>query len=553
MQATIAVSPYIIISTIYSGYHILPYITNLTIGDDLVFRTTQQIILTPANGSAGANDVKFTMWQSLGPPEGLSTAFYEALEKSATGAPYTPTTRLVNECGVKANCTFSIFDSLAVCSTCHRISDRIVKIRAPSKPGLKTVDDFLSVHCAEPDDCFTWGLDMDQDVQMESPLFLTNPRGYINSSDAGGHDAGSSYMAGNGRLTADRRETVHFLNSSTTFIVFQLIQVPHTYENGYTKFEDQVPKAHECGLFFCLKRYNSTIRQSRLREDLLQSATWARDEWLPGSLDIIHEPHSGLNNLKEGSDQWAYWNFLHNSTLYSPWTLHDYNSTSGPLDSQGRSTYWGPNRHDLALPLPTGWIPNNFPYHDNFTISFTTILSTISWFLEEFGQSNHDHELGFVISHDKKHGKDKRTFTYNMQWADPSTYLDIESLFDNISKSLSVWLRSVRQEHTEFVNATSTYSVPEITIRTQFLILPVGTIVASCLFVIWTIWDTHRLGLRAWKESSLPILIHGLTASTRERLRAADRVNCVAKLANNMEVKLERDSDGSFELKEVDT
>ena len=258
-----------------------------------------------------------------------------------------------------------------------------------------------------------------------------------------------------------------------------------------------------------------------------------------------------VENLQEGSSQWAYWNFLHNTTLYSPWTLHNHSSTYSSSDYEGRQTYWGPDRQELKLPLPAGWEPiHDSDKHTNFGISFQTILSTISWLLDELGQTNNEDGIGFVMS--QSGIENPQNDTSLTEWT--SAYMrPIDDYFENIAKSLSVWLRNVRQEHTAFANATETYETSFKRIRTPFFILPVGTILLGCTFAIWAIWDTHRLGLRAWKESSLPILVHGLTGSTRERLREADQANTAAREAKNTKVKLNRDSDGSFELREVDT
>lgn len=115
-----------------------------------------------------------------------------------------------------------------------------------------------------------------------------------------------------------------------------------------------------------------------LQEHVLQSATWTRDEWLPGSLDIIPEPGSGLGNF-EGSDQRAYWNSLHDSTFYSPWTLSNYSNTSGTFDYKGRLTYWGPDRQGLELLLPAGWernkVNNMWDPSKKFAEDFTYAIS----------------------------------------------------------------------------------------------------------------------------------------------------------------------------------
>ena len=195
LEATIAASTFHQSWTICSvdwESELRRFTRNFTKGNDLVSKRPPNIILTPANGSAGDDDVKLSIWHSLALPEGLSTAFYEDFEELPL-RPYEPTSTLLHHCR-SSNCTFDVFDSLAICSACHNISERIVKVRTPYDSESKTVDNFLSSQCANQDDCFTWGLNVDQDLQMETPVYLANRRGYLGQFDP-------TYIAGSGRVT----------------------------------------------------------------------------------------------------------------------------------------------------------------------------------------------------------------------------------------------------------------------------------------------------------------------------------------------------------------
>lgn len=483
----------------------------------------RRIFLTSANGSRG-NDIKVNEYQ-IEVAEGWSLAVFEGFAHKYDGNQkiYAPTSFTC----ASANCTYEVFDSLAVCSECRDVSEHITsESYSDSNSGEQTM--------------YVLG----RQTQGELAVTLRNSKGKLVQGSY--ESLEDSFMHTGGKVIADRRETFHFRDAFTTFIVFQILKAPRNYTAQRSAWEDEPPEAWECGFSFCLNRYNSTVQDGILYETVLVSSK----QTSPDSMRAYPHRHDGnMGNITNGTDQWNFWSYPSNYTLYSPLGAEIVN-----LSRFDTSKLWDFDRGPLELQIPIDW--SNLTYADNsshrtdseyyrtFPINSQTVRSTIYWFLQQY-HMNGDMTVrlsyrGVVLDNDVV-AKSLANST------------NVTETFENAAKRMTAFMRELPQSvdaEQRYVNGQAFIWVQHIRIRWPFITFPVAVAVAGALFVLLTTWETKRLGLRAWKEGSLPVLVHGLDQSTREKLRNADSAGVADKVSKQTVVALSRDSDESFELKE---
>lgn len=515
----------------------LPIAESTSIGDEY---PGVAVFLTSSNGSRG-NDIQITEWDMV-VEEGWGLAVFEGFRHKYDGNQkvYAPTSFTC----ASANCTYEIFDSLAICNECHDVSEHITSEPFSDHRGEQLV--------------YVLG----RQKLGESAVSLSSLKGKLSQGTATSLE--SAFMHTDGKVRADRRDTFHFRDDFTTFIVFQILKAPRNYASQQSTWEDEPPEAWECGFSFCINRCNSTVQDGILYETVLSSAKQAS----PGSLTALPRRHSGnMKNITNGTAQWDFWSYPQNYTLYGPLGSEAVNLSNTEGSKWDESKLWDFSRNHLELQIPDDWpnltyadinyssssfnssghhAPNigNMNVPRTLTITAQSVRSTIYWFLDQFtlfgGESRNLHYSGVVT--------DNNDVARSIARSD-----NVPETFENAAKRMTAFLREHPQAGREqiYVNGQAFVWVQHIRIRWPFIAFPVAVAVAGLVFVLLTTWETKRLGLRAWKEGALPVLIHGLDPSTRTKLRNADSAGVAKKVSKQTVVSLSRDSaGGSFELKE---
>ncbi|KAJ4380387.1 hypothetical protein N0V85_008773 [Neurospora sp. IMI 360204] len=485
------------------------------------------VFLTSANGSRG-NNIWVYEYQ-IEVEEGWSLAVFEGFAHKYDGNQkiYAPTSFTC----ASANCTYEIFDSLAVCSECLDVSEHITSEPYSDSTSGEQIKYVLG-----------------RQTQGDSAVTLMNSKGKLVQ---GSHSSlEKAFTHTGGKVIADRRETFHFRDAFTTFIVFQILKAPRNYTSQISAWEDEPPEAWECGFSFCLNRYNSTVQDGILYETILSSAKQASPQSMRFDPNL---PGSDMKNITNGTEQWHFWSYPSNYTLYSPLGAEVANLSKGDTSK----LLWDFYRNSLDLQIPDSW--GKLINLRTFPITAQTVRSTIYWFLQQYPMFN-----GMIPPRLSYNGMIPPRLSYNgVMITDDNDIVgksiarsaNVTETFENAAKRMTAFMRerpkAVFNYEQDYVHGQAFVWVQHIRIRWPFITFPVAVAVTGLAFVLLTTWETKRLGLRAWKEGSLPVLIHGLDRSTRAKLRNADSGGVADKVSKQTVVTLSRDSaDGSFELKE---
>ncbi|KAK3351895.1 hypothetical protein B0H65DRAFT_520714 [Neurospora tetraspora] len=348
-------------------------------------------------------------------------------------------------------------------------------------------------------------------TQGDSAVTLRNSKGKLVQGSLSSLE--DSFMHTGGKVIADRRETFHFRDAFTTFIAFQILKAPRNYTLQVSAWEDEPPEAWECGFSFCLNRYNSTVQDGILYETILSSATQAS----PQSMRAYPHRHgSDMKNITNGTEQWHFWSYPSNYTLYSPLGAEVANLSKGDT-----SKLWDFDRNSLDLQIPDSWGKLTYAHNAShrsdsenlrtFPITAQTVRSTIYWFLQQYPMFN---GMTPRLSYNGAIG----TGDNDVVGKSIAKSANVTETFENAAKRMTAFMRELPQTvdfEQYYVNGQAFVWVQHIRIRWPFITFPVAVAVAGLVFVLLT------------------------TAGVAD------------KVSKQTVVTLSRDSaDGSFELKE---
>ncbi|KAH8156287.1 hypothetical protein CIB48_g11962 [Xylaria polymorpha] len=182
----------------------------------------------------------------LGMVSALNSGFYNISGVKTQTASFTCPT---------ANCTWSPFTTLAICSACNIVTDHLKreKKEGQSLGGLRD-------HVA---DLYTnWTINSLPDVN------LTN----ISSEKAvlGNNNILQSQLLTATRLT-NPQHTISFKNLTNMITTVQILKAAEGYIKGDAIWDDTSVTATECALYFCTNAYNSSVKQGELHEKIIAS------------------------------------------------------------------------------------------------------------------------------------------------------------------------------------------------------------------------------------------------------------------------------------------
>jgi hypothetical protein len=182
-----------------------------------------------------------------GPEFGMKAAVYDGLFKpDAVGD-------LVPQCDT-GNCTFPLFNSLAVCSKCLDITQNVTHINPPSNPSA---------------------LEGAQNVSYSLP---------------GGAEVGFSVLFQGGNLSMGpeivitpvfppnaSQQVLGLQNPFLSLAILQFPRVQQQIEDG--NYYNTLPTTHQCAIYFCVNMYNVTVQNSVPVTTVVSS--WTSDTGTP--------------------------------------------------------------------------------------------------------------------------------------------------------------------------------------------------------------------------------------------------------------------------------
>lgn len=413
------------------------------------------------------------------------------------------------------NCTWPPYASLAVCSACNDISKHIIKSAGKTNVSGEAVDDTLTVvnyvasfsPIAVPSINTTYTRYDIKELNMN----ISN----IDSAGLAaiqGKNLGFTSTELSAKATSRPSETLSFQDFKTLIVSFAMMEANQDFrENGHP-WEDSSVSAQECALYFCTNIYQSDIVQGDLRETVLGTYT-----------------DRNLDSLLATDPQYAASSKWDNSN--SSYTLYH-----GKRDM---------NRTDLQMFISkenyhrsTGL---DIEQNVKFNISQNAAESITGLFMNEFARRASPLETKQLTypaagSTSQPHVIDSL-----------GTSKNLTATFETVAASMSKYIRDLSLETEPNEGETQNWIV-FIRVEWGFLSLPIAALLGGCLFCLLSIVETKRLGLPAWRGSSLAGLAHGLDKQSREQLREADGLSQMDEHAKLYKVRFV-DSDLGPELK----
>ncbi|MCJ1415856.1 hypothetical protein MMC32_002190 [Xylographa parallela] len=201
----------------------------------------------------------------LGPEFGMKAAIYKGIFTSASPSDVTP------DCPT-GNCTFPLFDTLAICSKCVNVTDHTTRSQqSPSEGGCG--DSFS--HYIQTN--YTYALPGSTNVHISS------------CTSAGDFVSGVAMIS-----TVDVSDSMSssILGISNPITSLAILQFPGVNAEGYQgTYGNATPLAWECSLYYCLNTYNISVVNSNVTTQLL--STYHSETGTP-------IPYTGLEDTPDG-------------------------------------------------------------------------------------------------------------------------------------------------------------------------------------------------------------------------------------------------------------
>ncbi|KAF5497715.1 hypothetical protein CGCS363_v007756 [Colletotrichum siamense] len=416
------------------------------------------------------------------------------------------------------NCTWTPYASLAVCSACNDISQHIIKSTGKTNVSVGAEDDTLTMvnyvasfsPIAVPSINTTYTRYDIKELKMN----ISN----IDSAGLAairGKDLGFTNTELTAKATSQPSETLSFQDFKTLIVSFAMIAANQEFRENGQHWEDSSVSAQECALYFCTNIYQSDIVQGDLRETILGTHT-----------------DRNLDSFLAKDPQYA---------ASSKW----YNANTSYTLYHGKTDM---NRTDLQMFI------SKEHYHTStgldvgqdlkFNISQNAAESITGLFMNEFARRASPlatkqlvyPAVGTVGTTSQPHVIDSL-----------GTSKNLTATFETVAASMSKYIRDLSLETEPNEGETQNWIV-FIRVEWGFLSLPIAALLGGCLFCLLSIVETKRLGLPAWRGSSLAGLAHGLDKQSREQLREADGLSQMDEHAKLYKVRFV-DSDLGPELK----
>jgi hypothetical protein len=362
------------------------------------------------------------------------------------------------------NCTWPIFSSLAVCTSCVDVSNHI---KSKSYPG----GDYSRT---------TYKLPY---AQIEN-----------NDGRKGKHPWDRTEVVINS--TAHPQQTISFTDKDTLLISFLAMLGAPSWRSNQTNWNESKPEAYECALLLCANAYESKSRDGILEENIVGS-------WSQRNPTSYRPLHSGYNATELAAFETALGPSLYK--VYDNLTIE---------------------RTALQLMIPpqeSTFLPENAPRLFNFT--YLDIIGTIDY-LRQLSKK----------SQSWPYAGNGDTGPSVPEMLGKST--NITLTFERVGKSMTDQIRDLAASP---VSGTAYRWTTHVNVEWAYLTLPVLMILFGCIHVILTIVESRKLGLPAWKEDTLPVLLHGFNDHIQNLLRDAQTDPKAAKAAESVLISFSED------------
>jgi hypothetical protein len=380
--------------------------------------------------------------------------------------PYATVVQQTSFACASGNCTWSPFDSLAICSVCNDLTDQLTSYSAPN---------FLYISLATI-------LNVVGSVTTNSTTFRLPNGLFINNYDGMAYNAkpndtsenyGSVYMTTFGTGNVSKTNTLENNDSLIWAMSVLRLLAP---SNASIVWPNIPIEAIECGLFYCVKQYESTVQNG-----------------------ILHEIETDVSNATRNPNSWQ--PILYDGLPYDGIILND--STLQSLEFN--KVISADQRTDLM-------------FGEEFNVSQAAVDSISNYFQNQFSNSpdlnytNDDYEPEDTnpnpVTVNGFYTTTSSNVNDNASYFSPSVIevlfesSNINDTFRSLARSMSNAIRAGADNgafHTGEKGVMTTY----YRIEWPWIALYAVLVIAGIVFLAITIFETKHRSVPAWKSSSL--------------------------------------------------
>lgn len=412
------------------------------------------------------------------------------------------TQQVPTECS-SGNCKWTEYLSLAMCSSCVDITDKISTFRNRSWPMLESWPNDNSI----------------AELDIMTTHFLPNGQ-TIGNLDIWDYDIDEGPLEMTIKNTARPSESLTF---KSTVNLIQAVSILRANFSGnlFQNWTSVPVSASECALYFCVNAYHSEIKNGTLVEqwkEVPSTRDPASYQILAGELNVINAPVTGPTN-------WA---------------------PNASADALFEWKNWFP-RSDIQLQLPPQPILTN-----NITtvnISQAAVDSISVYLIDIFsnGTSSWFDKFGCTGA-----ARASRNITNPNRYEPPSMQAlastpSLNTTFFNLAASISANMRGSSDNQLKATGQLGTYET-FIKVRWYWIALPCVCICLGTVFLLVVIWETKKGSLPIWKGSIFAVLTHGLEDVAMRSMEHEALISQIEKSAKEMPVTLRE----KFKLERAD-
>ncbi|RTE75738.1 hypothetical protein BHE90_009805 [Fusarium euwallaceae] len=338
----------------------------------------------------------------------------------------------------------------------------------------------------------------------EVGLDLTNYDG-ASKCGSGNDNCPDTYLSVT--FTTNPGRTINFRNSSTLVLVIRYLEADNSWKENKTVWQDTPVTAQECGLYFCINEYETSLERGVLKERIVNS-------WTDMTANSYNSPGGNVSEYRE---------YL-NNTL----DMHPY-YTRLP---------------DLQLFIPDQRDKRSVKETFNVTqTSIVLLFDTIRRGLEQ--------KIAPGCANCTGGREGTGTFIYpSFGLNRPSGIVfgvgeggNVSASVEKAALSLTKWMRD-RELASSPARGEATVMTVITRVRWEFLIFPAVVHLLGLVFSIVSIWETHSLKQPAWKSSMLAALSHAPDGVLREKLREATTPDDIQEVGRKNKVIMKHQDGG---------
>lgn len=374
------------------------------------------------------------------------------------------------------NCTWPLFTSAAVCSSCVDVSQDIQR---------------------------------SQHIEGEN-IWIKYSLPYVSLENLPVLPDGLLHFVSNGPVlgvntTVDPNMTMNFQGEDTLLMSFLTIAGAPSWRANQTNWNESTLEAVECALSLCANLYRTEVTNGIFEETVIESWSIRNPaSFQPSSMNSMFSK-SKLDELVAARGN----------------SLYKVNNTIMLFST------------DLQLTIPSDGVlnlPSKPTTH--FNISQDEIIGIIDYLRE---LTHEEQELTWPpIMDNTRNGSIPLPGPSIAEMLNNST--NITTTFARIAQSMTNQLRDMSATP---LRGYSYQWTPHVKVQWRFLILPITVIVMGCIYVILAILESLRLNMPAWKEDALPTLLYGFDNETQGLLRPVELDSESSKVVEAILVKFD--------------